>query len=92
MAVIVRAVATLTLVAGSLLFTTASPAAAESCIRAGLQGANAQCQWTYADYSTTSASSGDGHTWVVSIQCANGGICNDNVECVEGGQAGYIHD
>lgn len=52
---------------------------------------NAECQWVYADYST-SASSGDGHTWVVSIQCANGGICNDNVECVEGGQAGYIHD
>ena len=52
---------------------------------------NAECQWTFADYSG-SASSGDGHTWVVSIQCDNGGICTEHVECIEGGQEGYVHD
>ncbi len=36
--------------------------------------------------------SGDGHTWVVSIQCGNGGICVEHVECTEGGQEGYVHD
>jgi hypothetical protein len=56
-----------------------------------LQGVNANCQWTYADYSQ-SASSGDGHAWVVSIQCGNGGICAEHVECVEGGEAGFVHD
>lgn len=73
---------------------TAVPAAAadgECAIAGGLDSFNAECQWTYADY-TASAGSGDGRTWVVAIQCANGGICNDNVECAENGQAGYIHD
>ena len=41
---------------------------------------------------TASASSGDGHTWVVSIQCGNGGICAEHVECTEGGEAGFVHD
>ncbi len=39
-----------------------------------------------------SSGSGDGHTWVVSIQCGNGGICVEHVECTEGGQEGYVHD
>ena len=52
---------------------------------------NAECQWSYADYST-SASSSDGHTWVVTIQCGNGGICAEHVECVENGAAGFVHD
>jgi hypothetical protein len=56
-----------------------------------LQGVSAECQWTYADY-TASAGSGDGHTWVVSIQCGNGGICADHVECNENGQTGFVHD
>ena len=43
------------------------------------------------EYSETSWS-GDGHTWVVSIQCGNGGICTEHVECTEGGQEGYVHD
>jgi hypothetical protein len=45
----------------------------------------------YSDYATT-ASSGDGHTWVVTIQCGNGGICAEHVECVENGEEGFIHD
>ncbi|MCK9822353.1 hypothetical protein NOCD_02525 [Nocardioides cavernae] len=45
----------------------------------------------YVDY-TQAASSGDGHTWVVSIQCGNGGICSEHVECVEGAEAGFMHD
>ena len=40
----------------------------------------------------SSSGSGDGHTWVVSIQCGNGGICAEHVECTEGGQEGYVHD
>lgn len=71
----------------------AFPTAAQAggCVAVGMDGVSAECVWSYSDYSAT-ASSGDGHTWVVAIQCANGGICNDNVECEESGQAGYIHD
>jgi hypothetical protein len=78
-------------VTGPLCLT--SPAAADpgSCIQVGLDGVNAECSWTYADYSASS-SSGDGHTWVVTIQCGNGGICVEHVECVENGEEGYIHD
>ena len=83
--------ALLVLVVG-VVMTAQAPAHADGCsTQVGILGANSACAWTYAEYSEAS-SSGDGHTWVVSIQCANGGICNDNVECVEGGQAGYIHD
>jgi hypothetical protein len=81
----------LTFIAGGLVVVVATPAAAEGCIRAGLQGVNADCQWTYADYSASS-SSGDGHTWVVTIQCGNGGICAEHVECVENGEEGFMHD
>ena len=85
-----RALAFLLLFAGLLV---ASPARAEEppCVRVGLDGVSATCAWTYADYSA-SASSGDGHTWVVSIQCGNGGICTEHVECVENGEAGFMHD
>ena len=71
----------------------APPAAADGpcAVAGGLDSMNADCQWTFAEYQG-SLSSGDGRTWVVAIQCANGGICNDNVECAENGQAGYIHD
>ena len=55
------------------------------------QAAAADCSWTYADYST-SASSSDGHTWVVAIQCGNGGICAEHVECNENGETGFVHD
>ncbi len=72
--------------------TTAAPASADpSCISVGWEQMDASCQWTFAEYQGSS-SSGDGRTWVVAIQCANGGICNDNVECAENGQDGYIHD
>ena len=76
-----------------VLLLHAQPALADGpcAIAGGLDSVNAECQWTYADYSTSS-SSGDGHTWVVSIQCGNGGICTEHVECVEGGEEGYVHD
>lgn len=71
----------------------AQPSAADpgSCIQVGLDGVKATCVWTYADYSA-SASSGDGHTWVVAIQCGNGGICTEHVECNENGETGFVHD
>lgn len=71
----------------------AGPAKADpgECLQVGLDGVSATCVWTYADY-TASASSGDGHTWVVTIQCGNGGICAEHVECIENGQAGFVHD
>ncbi|GAA1934199.1 hypothetical protein GCM10009797_29530 [Nocardioides hwasunensis] len=49
------------------------------------------CSWSYSEYSSA-ASSGDGHTWVVNIQCGNGGICTEYVECIENGQTGFVHD
>lgn len=73
------------------LVLSPSPAHAAGCITAGLQGVIANCTWTYSDYSE-SASSGDGHTWVVAIQCGNGGICAEHVECVEEGQPGFVHN
>ena len=44
--------------------------------------------WTYRGVHAEYAGSGDGHTWVVAIQCGNGGICADHVECSENGQDG----
>jgi hypothetical protein len=77
---------------GSALFALQAPAHADGCsTQVGILGLNAECSWTYAEYTQTSGS-GDGHTWVVSIQCGNGGICVEHVECVEGGQEGYVHD
>ena len=87
----VRAGLALLTAACAVVLIGAVPARAEGCIRAGLQGVNAECQWTYADY-TVSAGSGDGHTWVVSIQCGNGGICTEHVECNENGETGFVHD
>lgn len=83
---------TVVVLATCLLAIVHSPAQADpSCIAVGWEQADADCQWSYSDYSA-SASSDDGHTWVVSIQCSNGGICNDHVECNEGGEEGYVHD
>jgi hypothetical protein len=62
-----------------------------SCVQVTWQAVASDCAWSYADYTQTSGS-GDGHTWVVSIQCDNGGICTEHVECIEGGQEGYVHD
>lgn len=78
-------------VLGGPFVVPGASAAESSCVQVTWQAVASNCAWTYAEYSEAS-SSGDSHTWVVSIQCANGGICNDNVECVESGQAGYIHD
>ena len=87
-----RAVLATCLLAGALLLPLPASAAGGPCaVAGGLDSFNADCQWTYSDYSST-AGSGDGHTWVVSIQCDNGGICTEHVECVEGGQEGYVHD
>lgn len=46
---------------------------------------------TWKEFQESSATA-SGHTWVVSIQCGNGGICADHVECVENGVAGFMHD
>jgi hypothetical protein len=77
---------------GSLVVAFQAPAHADGCsTQVGILGLNSECSWTYAEYTATSGS-GDGHTWVVSIQCGNGGICVEHVECTEGGQEGYVHD
>ena len=79
------------MIAAALVGTSAEAADGECSLQVGILGTNSSCTWTYADYSA-SASSGDGHTWVVTIQCGNGGICAEHVECVENGQAGFVHD
>ncbi len=91
MAQLLRLTVSLVTLVAALVMYGAAPASAEGCVRAGLQGVNAECQWTYAEYSASSTAGG-GHTWVVSIQCGNGGICAEHVECVENGQAGFVHD
>jgi len=76
----------------SLVLVSQAPAHADGCsTQVGILGLNSECSWSYAEYTETSGS-GDGHTWVVSIQCGNGGICVEHVECTEGGQEGYVHD
>lgn len=52
---------------------------------------SADCPITWSEYQQASTS-GDGHTWVVSIQCGNGGICAEHVECNENGETGFVHD
>ena len=54
-------------------FATPSPSQS-GCVTVGWDGADADCEWIYSEY-VQASSSGDGHTWVVSIQCGNGGIC-----------------
>lgn len=80
------------LLVGSVLVLRPTPAQADGCsTQVGILGANSACAWTYAEYMETSGS-GDGHTWVVTIQCGNGGICAEHVECVENGEEGFMHD
>jgi len=87
-----RFVLALACLSSALVLSVPAPAQADGCsTQVGILGANSECSWTFAEY-TASSSSGDGHTWVVSIQCDNGGICTEHVECVEGGQEGYVHD
>jgi hypothetical protein len=85
------------------LLLSAPPAGADSAggeepderdpcaVAGGLDSANATCQWVFANYAQTAAS-GDGHTWVIAIQCGNGGICAEHIECVENGEEGFMHD
>ena len=80
------------LIVSSLVLPAAPAQAAGQCaVAGGLDSASATCQWVYADYTQT-ASSGDGHTWVVAIQCGNGGICSEHIQCVEAGETGFMHD
>ena len=69
----------------------AEPAASD-CVKATLQAVSSDCAWTYAQYEEAASGGGETHTWVVTIQCGNGGICAEHVECVENGQAGFVHD
>lgn len=81
------------LIAFCLVVVPSAPSSAEGpcAVAGGLDSASATCQWTYPEY-TQAASSGDGHTYVVAIQCANGGICADYIECNENGKTGFMHD
>lgn len=80
------------LILGVACLGFAGPAKAESdCITVGWESAEADCDWAYVDYVQTS-STNDEHTWVVSLQCGNGGICTEHVECNENGETGFVHD
>lgn len=61
------------------------------CVGVGWWAVSADCPMTFAEY-TASSSSDSEHTWVVTIQCGNGGICAEHVECLENGEAGFMHD
>lgn len=88
-----RHIAAALALSGSLLFIPvgASPSYAGTCVSAGLQGGSATCVWTFTDYQQT-ATSGDGHVWVVTVQPDNGGIQNSQLICVENGETGLWHD
>src|SRR5687768_11342904 len=82
------------LCAFGLLTAPPAPATAKadpSCVQVTWQAVSADCSWSYAEYLETSGSL-DAHTWVVSIQCGNGGICAEQVECNENGVEGFVHD
>lgn len=87
-----RASLAVTALVGSLVALAPAPAHADGCsTQVGILGANSTCAWTFAEYTETSGSQTK-HTWVVAIQCGNGGICAEHVECVENGEEGFIHD
>lgn len=79
------------LAAVGLSTATSSSARQGECTVVTLSAASADCSWSYSDY-RGEKSSGDGSTWVVRLQCDNGGICVDRVECLEGGVAGFMSD
>jgi hypothetical protein len=77
---------------GFLVALAPAPAQADGCsTQVGILGANSTCAWTFAEYTQTSGSQTE-HTWVVAIQCGNGGICAEHIECVENGEEGFLHD
>lgn len=76
----------------SLPATPAAMASSGDCgAGVGLDSIQADCLWSYADY-TASSTSGDGSTWSVTVQCANGGICVEYTPCTEDGQPGFVYD
>jgi hypothetical protein len=66
-------------------------AQASGCVTVGWAQIKADCPMSWNEYQEASVSGG-GHTWVVTIQCGNGGICAEHVECVENGEEGFMHD
>ena len=89
-AVVLFAVAFILVGSGSS-HASATVSAEPTCLQVTWQAVASDCAWTYAEYQQSSGA-GDEHTWVVSIQCGNGGICSIHVECNEGGEEGYVHD
>jgi hypothetical protein len=85
-----RLLSTLVLAFG-VLMVVPSPALASPCVGVGMDGVSAECVWSYQDYSAA-ATSGDGYTWLIALQCGNGGICAEHIECVENGEEGFMHD
>jgi hypothetical protein len=85
------AVTALLLIYGVLAGAPSATASDPSCVQVTWQAVASDCAWTYADY-TEAARSQTEHTWVVTIQCGNGGICAEHVECVENGEEGFMHD
>ena len=87
-----RVLAALVALAGLMVIVAPSRASAEGCSeQVGILGVNASCAWTYPEYTRVSGSDST-HTWVVAVQCGNGGICAEQVECSENGEAGFMHD
>jgi hypothetical protein len=84
-------VTALSLVAGMLGVGSTAAADEPSCVQVTWQATASDCAWTFAEYTETSGSQTK-HTWVIAIQCGNGGICAEHIECVENGEEGFIHD
>jgi hypothetical protein len=80
-----------TLLAFGVVWVEHDRAEANNCVSVGWAQIKADCPMTWAEYQESSGS-GDEHTWVIAIQCGNGGICAEHVECVENGEEGFIHD
>jgi hypothetical protein len=77
---------------GASVLVAPAPAQADGCsTQVGILGANSTCAWTFAEYTDASGSQTN-YTWVVAIQCGNGGICAEHIECVENGEEGFLHD
>jgi hypothetical protein len=76
---------------GVLASAPSATASTPSCVQVTWQALASDCAWTYAEYTDASSSQTE-RTWVVTIQCGNGGICAEHVECVEGGEEGFMHD
>lgn len=84
-------VAAVSVIAGVLAGSHSTSASEPSCVQVTWQAIASDCAWTFAEYTEASTSRVE-HTWVITLQCGNGGICAEHIECVENGEEGFMHD